>query len=87
MGRGSIRIVVASVDGAHERAPSEVSPAGFANPCCNGYTCFMTTRLALVLALLIAAFFVLDHFALHWNAGLFLGKKMLELINYLAFWR
>jgi hypothetical protein len=47
----------------------------------------MTTRLTLILALLIAAFFALDHFVLNWNSGVFLGKKMLELINYLAFWR
>jgi len=47
----------------------------------------MTTRLAFILALLIAAFFVLDHFVLHWNAGVFLGKEMLDLINYIAFWR
>lgn len=47
----------------------------------------MTTRIAILLALLIAAFFVLDHFVLHWNAGLFLGKKTLDLINHIAFWR
>ena len=47
----------------------------------------MTTRLAIILILLIAAFFVLDHYVLHMNAAVFLGKKVIELINYLAIWR
>ncbi|WP_196778357.1 hypothetical protein [Thalassorhabdomicrobium marinisediminis] len=47
----------------------------------------MTTRLALILILLIAGFFVLDHYVLGLNADVFLGKKALDLINYLAFWR
>mgnify|MGYP000153253885 CR=1 FL=1 len=47
----------------------------------------MTTKLGLVIVALIAGFFLLDHYVLHLNAGIFMGKKMLELINYLAFWR
>lgn len=47
----------------------------------------MTTRLALILAALIVGFFVLDHYVLGLNAFVFLGKKMVELINYLAIWR
>lgn len=47
----------------------------------------MTTKIALALAALIAAFFALDIYVLHLDAGMFLGKKLLELITYLAFWR
>lgn len=47
----------------------------------------MTTRLAVILFLFIAAFFVLDHYVLHLNAGVFLIKKMVQLISYIAFWR
>lgn len=51
------------------------------------YTADMTTRLAIIIALLIAGFFVLDHYVLHLNAGVFLAKKGIELINYIAIWR
>ncbi|MGJ8610968.1 MAG: hypothetical protein ACSHWY_07735 [Octadecabacter sp.] len=47
----------------------------------------MTTRLSIILILLIAAFFALDHYVLHLNAAVFLGKKAIWLINYLAIWR
>ncbi len=47
----------------------------------------MTTKLAFIMMLLIAAFFVLDHYVLHLNAAVFLGKKMIVLMNYLAIWR
>jgi len=47
----------------------------------------MTTRLTIILALLIAAFFALDHYVLHMNAFVFLAKKMIELMNYIAIWR
>lgn len=47
----------------------------------------MTTKIAIYLALAIAAFFALDHYVLHLNAGVFLAKRGLELINYLAIWR
>jgi len=47
----------------------------------------MTTRLSLILALLIVGFFVLDHYVLHLDAGVFLAKKGIELINYIAIWR
>ena len=47
----------------------------------------MTSRLAMILALCMIGFFVLDHYVLGLNADVFLGKKGLELINYLAFWR
>ena len=47
----------------------------------------MTTRLALILAVLILGFFVLDYYVLHLDAALFLARKGFELINYMAFWR
>ncbi|MCW1950401.1 MAG: hypothetical protein KIH44_003420 [Octadecabacter sp.] len=47
----------------------------------------MTTRLAFILFALIIAFFVLDHYALHLNAGVFLGKKLVNLMGWIAFWR
>lgn len=47
----------------------------------------MTTKLTLILAALIAGFFVLDAYVLHINAFVFLGKKLVELITYLAIWR
>ncbi|MBU2993474.1 hypothetical protein Q4555_00210 [Octadecabacter sp. 1_MG-2023] len=47
----------------------------------------MTTKLSIILILLIVGFFVLDHYVLHLDAGVFLAKKGIELINYLAIWR
>ncbi len=47
----------------------------------------MTTRIAIILFLLIAGFFALDHYVLHLNAGVFLAKKMIDLMNYIAIWR
>jgi len=46
----------------------------------------MTNRIALVLGLLIVGFFALDY-ALELEWGIFLGRKFLELIRLLAFWR
>ena len=46
----------------------------------------MTNRLALFLALLVVAFFALDRFVLHWNAPLFLARKIADLSDWLAFW-
>ena len=47
----------------------------------------MTNTVAIWLVFLIAAFFALDHFVLHWDAGLTLARKFLELIRAVAFWR
>lgn len=47
----------------------------------------MTNRIAVWLALLIIGFFVLDHYVLGLDAGVFLARKFMELIEYLAFWR
>ena len=47
----------------------------------------MTTPLALWIFLFVAAFFVLDHYVLQMDAVVFLGKRGIDLINYLAIWR
>jgi hypothetical protein len=47
----------------------------------------MTNRLAIWLVLLLAAFVALDHFVLGWGAPVYLGRKFMELIQYIAFWR
>ena len=49
--------------------------------------CPMTNRIAIALVLIIAAFFVADHFWLHLDAGAFLARKLLDLIDWVAFWR
>jgi hypothetical protein len=46
----------------------------------------MTNRIALVLGLFIAAFFVID-FALGLGGSLFLGQKFVAFVEFLAFWR
>ena len=47
----------------------------------------MTNRLAIILFLMVIAFFALDHFVLHWNAPLFLARKIADLTSWMAFWR
>ena len=47
----------------------------------------MTNPIAIGLALLILAALALDAFAYDWANLVFLSKKGLELIEWLAFWR
>ncbi|MCA0272888.1 MAG: hypothetical protein LCH69_12600 [Proteobacteria bacterium] len=47
----------------------------------------MTNRIAAVIALMIAAFFLIDALFLHLGAGLFLARRIANLIEYLAIWR
>ena len=47
----------------------------------------MTNTLAIILGLLIAGFFALDHYMFDWGATIFLMRKLMELIEHLAFWR
>ena len=47
----------------------------------------MTNALTLWIVALIAGFFLTDHFFLHLGAPLFLARKGMDLIVYLAFWR
>ncbi len=47
----------------------------------------MTTKFALILAGLIAAGLIADQFLWEGTYLLFLSKKLVDLINYIAFWR
>ncbi|MCB5198279.1 hypothetical protein LGQ03_03405 [Loktanella sp. TSTF-M6] len=47
----------------------------------------MTNAVAIGILIAIAAFFALDHYVLHWEAPLFLARKFVELLQWLAFWR
>ena len=47
----------------------------------------MTNRLAVILLALIVGFFVLDHYVLGLDALIFLSRKFMDLIEYLAIWR
>ncbi len=47
----------------------------------------MTNALAIGIFVAIAGFFLLDHFVLHLGAPLFLARKGMDLIEWLAFWR
>ncbi|WP_174239145.1 hypothetical protein [Litoreibacter roseus] len=47
----------------------------------------MTNRLALVLGAIIVAVIAADLLIFNWNLHLFLGAKLVDLIEYLAFWR
>ena len=47
----------------------------------------MTNTIAIWLAVLVLGFLALDHFYLNWNVPVFLGRELLEFIEYLAFWR
>ncbi len=47
----------------------------------------MTNKIALVLALLIIAFFIADYVLFGGGTPVFLGKKIIGLSEYIAFWR
>lgn len=47
----------------------------------------MTNIIAIWLGVIILGFLALDYFVLDWDSPLFLGRKLLELVEYLAFWR
>ncbi|WP_296424342.1 hypothetical protein [Yoonia sp.] len=47
----------------------------------------MTNAIALFLAALIIGFLALDHYVLAWGAPEFLMRRLIELIDYIAFWR
>lgn len=46
----------------------------------------MTNRIAIAIALLIAAFFLADLLFLHLGAALFLARQFADFVEYLAFW-
>ena len=47
----------------------------------------MTNTLAFILAALIIGFLALDHFVLEWGVPAFVMRRLIVLIDYLAFWR
>ncbi|MEP3345249.1 MAG: hypothetical protein ABJN34_10400 [Litoreibacter sp.] len=47
----------------------------------------MTDKIAIVLALLIGSVIAADQFVFGWDLHIFLGRKLLELTEYIAFWR
>ena len=47
----------------------------------------MTNKIALALALFILAAFALDYLVLGGTLPVFLGQKLADLIEYVAFWR
>ena len=47
----------------------------------------MTNTLTIWIVALIAGFFLVDHYILQLGAPLFLARKGMDLIDYLAFWR
>ena len=47
----------------------------------------MTNALSIGLIAAIAAFFAVDYFVLHLDAGVFLLRKLIALIQVVAFWR
>jgi len=47
----------------------------------------MTNSIAIGLAVLIVGFLVADALAFDWAMTVFLGRKGLELTEYMAFWR
>jgi hypothetical protein len=47
----------------------------------------MTNKISIWLALVILGFLALDYFYLDLNTPLFLGRKLLAMIEYIAFWR
>ncbi|MEM9581932.1 MAG: hypothetical protein AAGA08_02350 [Pseudomonadota bacterium] len=46
----------------------------------------MTNRIAIVLGLTLIMLLILNA-TLDWQAHIFLGRKLVDLIEYLAFWR
>ena len=47
----------------------------------------MTNRIALWLAAVLILAVLVDAAAFDWGGILFLARKFLELVNYIAFWR
>ncbi len=47
----------------------------------------MTNKIAIALGVVILAVILLDALVYDWDLHIFLGRKLVELIEYLAFWR
>lgn len=47
----------------------------------------MTNKLAILFGLAIVLALALDYYYWEWGSTIFLGRKLIDLIEYLAFWR
>ncbi|MCP3969059.1 MAG: hypothetical protein GY717_01800 [Rhodobacteraceae bacterium] len=47
----------------------------------------MTNTISFWLGALVLGFFAYDYFVMDWFMTVYLGRKLLEFIEYLAFWR
>ncbi len=47
----------------------------------------MTNTIAIVIALILVTVFTLDYTLQDWEGTIFVGRKLTDLIEYLAFWR
>lgn len=47
----------------------------------------MTNQLAIVLALIIGGIIAADFLVFGWDLHIFLGRRLMQLTEYLAFWR
>ncbi len=47
----------------------------------------MTNKIAIALGLLLLSVVLMDTLLFGWDLHIFLGRKLVELIEYLAFWR
>ena len=47
----------------------------------------MTNKIAIALGVVLLFVILLDVFVYGWDLHIFLGRKLVELIEYLAFWR
>ena len=47
----------------------------------------MTNKIAIFLGLAILLVVALDTFVFHWDLHIFIGRKLLDLISFIAFWR
>jgi hypothetical protein len=47
----------------------------------------MTNTISFWLGLLILGFFAVDYYYYDWQLSIFVARKMLDMIEYFAFWR
>ncbi|WP_457646943.1 hypothetical protein [Profundibacter sp.] len=47
----------------------------------------MTNTLAVIFAVLIIGIFTADYFYFHWDLWLIIGRRLAQMIEYIAFWR
>lgn len=47
----------------------------------------MTNKIAIILALIIVGVLIADVFVFEWDLYIFLGRKLAQLLEWMAFWR